>query len=546
MTDWCMIGTVIARIFRSAAGPYLLLILTSFGTLWFRLGGLPFIGADEPRYARIAEEMSAAGRWVTPLLEGFPWLEKPPLYYWLTIPSYRIFGVSEAAARIGPALCALLTAAIVLWLGSRLWSRRAGVLGSMILLTSIGVSAFGRSASPDMPFTACCTAALALLATAVVRGGLARWQILCAYAFLGLAVLAKGPVGLILGAGILLVFWVLDEQGGSLRRVLPLPGIAIAAGVALPWFWLAFRENGFTFISVFFINHNLARYVSDLHHHEQPLYYFFPVVLGLLFPWSGLLPALVPGSLSGAIRNWRSWDRGALFLGCWAVFPILFFSLSTSKLPGYVLPSLPPLALLLGRRLAGFIQDPDPGRKFRVTRWVCLGASMAVAVAAPLVLDENHGLEWRLGFPLGAAVLLPALLSFWFLWRHRLRAAVYAAMVQGLMLVLAVTQFGFPALAASQSTRDIARQALAAGRQDEPIVTYHYFHHTLHYYSGYRIAANIVDAPTLIAMVRQHAGLLVVTEDGWVLELESLAGVSVSLLGEQGRLRLLRITPKTP
>ena len=116
-------------------------------------------------------------------------------------------------------------------------------------------------------------------------------------------------------------------------------------------------------------------------------------------------------------------------------------------------------------------------------------------------------------------------------------------MVQGLVLVLAMTQFGFPALAASQSTREIAGQALAADRQDEPIVTYHYFHHTLHYYSGYRIAANIVDAPSLIAMARQHAGLLVVTEDGWVAELESLAGVSVSLLGEQGRLRLLRITP---
>jgi len=530
------------RFIRSAAGPCLLLVLVSLGTLFFRLGQLPFIGADEPRYARIAEEMSSAGRWVTPLLEGYPWLEKPPLYYWLTIPCYRIFGAGETIARLAPALCALLAAACVFWLGSRLWSRPAGVLGGLVLLTSIGFCGFGRSASPDMPFTVCLTAALSLLAVAVIKGDLAWWRTLCAYVFLGLAVLAKGPVALALGAGILVLFWVADEQGGSLGRMRVAAGTAVAAAVAIPWFWLAFRENGFAFVSIFFINHNLARYVSDIHHHEQPFYYFVPVILGLFFPWSGWLPVLVPRSVRSSLGAWRTWDRGAVFLGVWTLFPLLFFSLSTSKLPGYVLPSLPPLALLLGRRLAGFLEKPDRSGAFRITRWIALALSLGVAIAAPLVLDENHGLEWRRTLPLSAAVLAPALFVFLFLLRGQLRRAVTATLIQGVVLVLAVTQFGFPLLARSQSTREIARQALDADRSGEPIVTYHFFHHTLHYYTGYRVAANVVDPASLTELARRHGSLLVVTEDGWVRELESTPGLAIAQIGVQGKFRLLRVT----
>jgi len=537
-----MISAVIKRITRTPSGPYLLLCLTALGTLFFRLGSLPFIGSDECRYARIADEMNRAGRWVTPLLQGYPWLEKPPLYYWITIFVYRIFGVNEAAARLGPALCALLAAASVLWLGSKLWSRREGLLGGLILLTGIGFCAYGRSASPDMPITACFTIAFALLAAAVIKGGMAFWKIACAYLLLGLAALAKGPVAFVMGTGILVLFWALDEQGNSLRRLFVLSGSPIALMVAWPWYWLAFKQNGFSFISIFFINHNLARYVTDIHHHEQPLYYFLPVLLGLFFPWSGWLPALISGPHRRKTLDWRTWDRSTLFLVCWALFPFLFFSLSNSKLPGYILPSLPPLALLLGRKLAELAQNQSAGMKLGAARWSHLILSLCLAVAMPIITRESYRNAWRAGLPLAAAVLLPALFAFAFARRGNLRAAVHATVVQGLVLVLAVTLFGFAPLAEYNSTREIAHQALAADVEGEPIITFCYFHHTLNYYTGYRIGINIIDPVSLLEFAQLQPRFLVVTETPQDQHLEKMPELSVTPLGEQGDVRLLRVT----
>ncbi len=243
-----MITVVMKRIIQSRFGPYLFLILIALATLFYHIGWLPFLGNDECRYARIADEMNRAGNWVTPTLEGYPWLEKPPLYYWITIFMYRLFGMSEGVARLGPALCALLAAFSIFRLGARLWSRLAGILGGAIMLTALGFYAYGRSATTDMPVTACLTLAFSLLAAAILEDDPPRWRIWCAYALLGLAVLAKGPVALVLAAGVFLLFWLLDERGGSFSRLHPFSGLAVSLLVAFPWHWLAFRENGFSFI----------------------------------------------------------------------------------------------------------------------------------------------------------------------------------------------------------------------------------------------------------------------------------------------------------
>src|SRR5262249_43732333 len=161
----------------------------------------------------------------------------------------------------------------------------------------------------------------------------------------------------------------------------------IAGAVTLPWFVLAFRENGFAFISVFFINHNLMRYVSELHHHAEPFYYYIPVLLGLLFPWSGWLPLLAQGILPWKSSPGREWNRAELLLACWFVFPLIFFSLSESKLAGYILPSLPAAALLLGSRLSSLRRD----RLTAVALWFYLGLSVTIAAALVAVLQTRFG-----------------------------------------------------------------------------------------------------------------------------------------------------------
>jgi 4-amino-4-deoxy-L-arabinose transferase-like glycosyltransferase len=519
----------------------LLLTLISLGTLFCRLGSLPFTGADEPRYARIAEEMREAGRWVTPLLEGRPWLEKPPLYYWITIPLISLFGVGETSARLGPALLALLSSYVILWLGTRLWSRLAGFLGAIIFLTSLGTVGYGRSASTDMPMAACLTATLAILLAAATDEKLATWKIWGSYLFLGLAVLAKGPVAPVLAAGVGTLFWCLDEKGGLLRRWKVATGLAIVCAICLPWFWLVFQENGFSFVTVFLINHNLARYITDIHHHTEPFYYYAPVLLGLFFPWSGWLLILSPGYILESLRRWRRWDRPDLFLACWILFPLLFFSFSSSKLAGYILPVLAPFSLLLGARFARWFAQPARRPATSLAAWLHLILSVAVAAAFPLLFWKNFGGNWAAGLPLSAVNLIPAFFGFRWGRLGNGSGAFKATAIQGLVLVLAMTQFLFPVLGQYHSTKNIAGRALALREMGEAIVTYQFFHHTLHYYTGYQIADDLPDRESLIRFAESHRRFLVVGPSTSLADLEDLPGFSATLLAGQGRLRLLRL-----
>lgn len=512
---------------RRAAYSFIVLLAISLGTLFFRLGSLPLSGADEPRYARIAQEMSEQGNWVTPILEKKPWLEKPPLYYWITIPFYSVFRSHETAARSGPALCALLTAMAIFLLGARRWSLNAGLLGAAILLTTLGLAGFGRSASTDIPFTCCLTLSLAILAAAV-RQDIGP-KVLFAYVFLGLAVLGKGPVAVILAAGICLCTWHLDERGTLVRNWRLIPGIAIAAAVSLPWFWLAFRENGYAFISTFIINHNIARYLTEIHHHAQPFYYYLPVLLGLLFPWSGWLLSLAKSPVKG-LQRWRSWDPQMVFLTAWFLVPIVFFSLSGSKLAGYILPSLPPLALILGIRLSA----PVDRFRLRAASAVHLALSTAMAAGAVFYFNRSYGGNWQVGLLLALAIFVPALVAFISGFAgHSLRAFTATA-IQGVLLVVVLAQFGFPVLGAYHSTRDIAQLALQNRRGGEPIVTYRFFHHSLYYYTGYQVAGRI-ETPDALA---GYGSCLVVTD---VKRIGDLAGMKYAVLAKQGNFRLLRV-----
>jgi 4-amino-4-deoxy-L-arabinose transferase-like glycosyltransferase len=527
---------------RRALPSLIVLIAISLGSIFFRLGSLPLTGPDEPRYARIAQEMRDQGNWVTPTLEGKPWLEKPPLYYWLTIPFYSVFDSPETAARIAPALCALATALAIFCLGSLVSTRLAAMLAATILLTSLGYAGYGRGASTDMPFTCCFTIAMMVLVVAVEKNIGAK--VLFAYLFLGLAILGKGPVAIVLAAGILLCFWLLDERGGILRRWHIIQGIIIAGAVSIPWFWLAFRQNGYSFISTFFINHNFARFVTNIHHHSQPFYYYLPVLLALVFPWSGWLVLLISKSPIAALRRWREWNPLIAFLACWFLTPILFFSLSDSKLAGYILPSLPPLALILGILLNSWIEGTAEPSRLRAAVYLQLVLSAAMAIAAPIFFQKNYGGRWGIGLSLSVAILTPAIITFLFGLKGNVRRAFQATALQGVVMLIAVAQFAFPALGAYHSTRDIAHQALQLRTPGEPIASYRFFHHTLHYYTNYQITDLKDDPIALLKFAHAHPTALIVTKSSSLKALSAIKDITITPLCTQANFHLIRITPK--
>jgi 4-amino-4-deoxy-L-arabinose transferase-like glycosyltransferase len=342
-----------------------LILLTLYVCYFSHLGAFGFIGPDEPRYAWIARDMAESGDWVTPRLYGKPWFEKPVFYYWSAAVCFKLFGVNEASARLPSAICALLATLALAWLGLRLggWQMARWVL--LLLPSTVGMIGFSHAAATDMPFSAMLSIAMVCVAVAldVVPAGelpdaerredpsVVRQTQKTIYLslalfgfFLGVAVLAKGPAALILAGGATLL-WAASSRGWRdvLRLFHP-----IATGTffltCLPWYVLCARRNP-DFFHIFIIEHNFKRYLTPEFQHIQPFWYYLPITIIALLPW---VFWLVWFALGEARKGERGHQRSQiLFLAAWGFFPVLFFSLSKSKLPGYILPAVFPLGFLI-------------------------------------------------------------------------------------------------------------------------------------------------------------------------------------------------------
>ena len=344
-------------------------------SLFSHLGAIGLVGPDEPRYAWIARAMATSGDWVTPRLYGQPWFEKPVLYYWAAAIGFSAHLPAEWAARLPSAFAALVAAIAIGWLGWKFYGTESSPFASPFLIaplifsTSVAAIGFARAAGPDMLFSAALTVAMASGAIVLSRRGAMgsgndnpastspsdHFALALFGASLGLAVLAKGPAGVLLAAGAIGI-WVLatSRWRDALRLAHPV-AIAIFCVVALPWYVVCALRNP-DFLRVFIFQHNFERYLTPMFQHRQPFWYFFPILLLGLLPWTACLwPAFEEG-----LQLWRqnSWSRSpGFFVACWAIFPFLFFSFSQSKLPGYILPAIPALCLLIAvglrRRASG-------------------------------------------------------------------------------------------------------------------------------------------------------------------------------------------------
>jgi 4-amino-4-deoxy-L-arabinose transferase-like glycosyltransferase len=345
--------SLVARI-----GWAVLILATLYVCYFSHLGAIGFVGPDEPRYAWIARDMMETGDWITPRLYGKPWFEKPVLYYWGAALCFKLFGVSEAAARLPSAISALLATLALAWLALRLYGVETARWLLLLLPTTVGMIGFSHAAAPDMPFSGMLT--IAMVAAAVVLGlvpqttapssfvSLTSSTSLAAVLFgfsLGLAVLAKGPAAIILCGGTVF-FWALFTKRWreTLRLLHPTPILAFCV-TALPWYILCARRNP-DFFHVFIIEHNFKRYLTPEFQHIQPFWYYGPVALAGVAPWTIqlLLKFCLPDSGLGKRRTSSS---HLIFFGAWILFTVAFFSFSKSKLPGYILPLIPPLVLLL-------------------------------------------------------------------------------------------------------------------------------------------------------------------------------------------------------
>ena len=449
-------------------GHYLLL----FG-VWALLC-LPQLGApslwdiDEGNNSEAAQEMHESGNYIVPMFNYDRRDDKPALLYWLQIAAYRVCGTNEFAGRLPSALAALLAILATYELGRRLFTARAALYAGVVLASAGLFSASAHFANPDAVLNACTVLTLLLFWLAYERGG--RWWFAATGVTTGLAMLAKGPVGLVLPLATIVLFLLWQWQP---RRFFDWRigfGIPTFVLVSLPWYaWVGVETKG-EWLRGFFFDHNLTRFTTPLENHSgSPLYYYVLVLMLGFAPWS-IFFAL---SVWNAVKEWRS-ARNAeqdvrpayRFLLCWFAVVFVAFSLSSTKLPNYILPLYPAVALLVARFLdrwrRGEWQPPVWALHgtFGLLALIGVGIGVGVLVAGGAVeVKALHGrslpglenLVW-----LAVVPLLGTVAAVWYVRRARRSAAITATAAAALLLTGGVFVFGAPAVDRSKAPRALA------------------------------------------------------------------------------------------
>jgi 4-amino-4-deoxy-L-arabinose transferase-like glycosyltransferase len=459
------------------------LLLAGFCAFLFFYGLNQFglIGADEPRYAQVAREMLEHRDWFTPTLGGQPWLEKPPLYYWQAMLAYSVFGVSDWAARLPSAIDATVLV-LALYFFLRRFRPGFELDGALIAASSAGIVGYSRAASTDMPLTA--TFGVGMLGWWVWRASGKKIYLAAFYAFIALAALAKGPVAPFLAVLVIVLYAICAVELRMLWKTPWLPGIVLFCAIASPWYFTIQLRNP-QFFHEFIVEQNLGRFSQNLYHHTEPFWYYLPVIALAVIPWTVFAVA----SMVEAVRRWgkerKSSARSsittesklAIFACCWLIVPVLFFSISQSKLPGYVLPAIPAAALLLVDYLQIHLKGNDPRRVS--TTLAILHALLASAPIVPALLIAYLLSQHRLpgGRPilvtLAVAFVLCAGIALTLVRKEGLRMLRFVTLIPIVLTMGAVLKLGSQPLDQALSARPLAQDIAALEMHPLLLAVYH-------------------------------------------------------------------------
>jgi 4-amino-4-deoxy-L-arabinose transferase-like glycosyltransferase len=434
-------------------------------------GTLPLLGPDEPRYSQVARQMMDSGSYVIPRLGGSAWFEKPVLLYWLMCGAFSVLGISEFAARLPSAVAALVCMLAVCWAVGRVAGHKRGALSGLILASSAFVVGFSHAATFDMLLTLCTTCALLLFFLQEEGYGGPRY-LYGMYAMTGLAVLAKGFVGLILIGLPITSYLLLQRRPARLIHLKPIPGLLIFLAVAAIWYLPITWLYGIRFWDEFFYQHHFIRYTSSQYHRSGGLLFYIPIALAGTYPWTA---APLLGSHTGSSLRRFCWT--------WFLSTILFFSFSRSQLPGYILPATPAFAILAALALADFSEKELP--QARQILWTFAPLNL-LAISALLVMAmHNSILEPALLFTAGViAVIGCAALASALLRRWRTAVLVYAC-APLLIMVFAVHRL--PGLLSLNESRRLAGSVQEELTGNRKLLLYNIYDFSLVYYTNARV-----------------------------------------------------------
>ena len=516
-----------------------------------RLGHLPMIGPDEPRYTEIAREMYQTGDWITPRLAGLHWFEKPALTYWLVATGFQLFGVSEFTARLPIALFSCFGVWLLFWFGQRLYTTRFGYLSAMALASSAIWIGFSRAATFDLPLAVAME--LALLAFFLwVREDKDWFWYACCFG-MGLAMLAKGLVGIVLPAAIIGLFLLLTRNLLTLlkRPQLLLVGAVIFLATSATWYMPMFLRHGNEFWQEFFVAHHFQRFLTNKFKHPQPFYFFTIIAILGCLPWSLVFVTQV----AATIKRWRelfTTHSLPLFLWLWVIVIVGFFSISTSKLTGYILPVFPAIALLIGWQLEQWWQN----KPRTLWRWLCLLTCLLLGGVGAALTMRSGKIPYAdpfLVLGLAAVLFLAAFLGITLLLLRGERVATLALPFSSALCIAAATWTVMPGLYFTQSTAILASKARQFARRDERLVFFINNHFSIDFYApelplreptAYLKTFMKVEEIAAIAESQPSKSILVMTPKRWLPGLQE--ALPTESLDTHHTWALVRVTVRNP
>jgi 4-amino-4-deoxy-L-arabinose transferase-like glycosyltransferase len=459
----------------------LAVVLIWFGNLEYR----KLLKPDEGRYAEIPREMVKSGDWTTPRLNELKYFEKPPLQYWATAVAYEAFGEHQWTSRLWTALTGFAGILLAWFAGTRLFGREAGLYAALLLGSSMLYAAMAHLNTLDMGVTFFITLGIfsLLLAQKAEQAASRRNWMLLAWAGLALAVLSKGLMGLILPGAALFLYSVFNRDITIWKRMHWVSGLLVFLLIAAPWFILVIKANP-EFFDRFFIYEHYTRFTTKVHGRYQPWYYFVPILLLGMLPWTALM-------FDALLRTWKSGARVAKvfsperFLLVWAVFIYLFFSVSGSKLPSYLLPMFPALALLMGKLLA----EMSARRLFWLTVPSLLVVGMIFCIipfAAKMAADTPLQLQmygnYEVWLMIAVGIWVAALAASLWLLRKEKKMIAVAVLAFASLIAVQLSTSGYNTIARERSAYHIADAIQSYVKPEIPFYSILYYEQTLPFY----------------------------------------------------------------
>ena len=516
------------------------LLLLATLTFFAGLGRGAITDSDEAFYAESAREMVLTGDWLTPHYNFEPRFQKPVLYYWLTAATYLVTGPTEFGARLWAALAGLGLVMVTAACGRRWYDETTGLLAGAIVATNFGYFSIGRMALPDLPLTFCITLAIwAALVSTLEQERSPRKFVLVASLALGLGFLMKGPVGVIIPLLVIVPVLVIERRAIGVTPIDFVLGFLVFIAIAVPWYALMWIRHGNEYLQGFFVGDNLERFATDRFNDPRPWWFYLPVVAGGLLPWTPLALTWL-GPITQFIRRRRDAGTIDLRLMLWAALPLVFYTLSVGKQPRYLLPVLPPLALLLASSIVERTQEwrgyggtrSTPRRAVPVVVGSLLSGAFLCALgvllyrARPLLINVQPVYTtvaaWSI-VGLGALVIMMAVSKHW-------RAAP-AVLALAAALSLPTIQYGALSSGGDDTVQQMARLVTQHRTAGEEVGTYGVFVRNMVFYAGVQ-TVDIIDDEQARNFLAHQDRVLMVAPAEWIDRLEREHGVRVHRIAE--------------